>query len=121
MTFFFLTNFFFSNLLTGITFKTEFVKNIWLKLLSVLILILEIPRIATKKEIMNAELDKQCLFRSICSDMMQCCCGRRMRHPDYKDPEDCGGPIMKKILRSDEYFEVSAEDLRMLKERCKHD
>tara|TARA_B100000902_G_C27311421_1_gene918667 strand:+ start:2335 stop:3735 length:1401 start_codon:yes stop_codon:yes gene_type:complete len=74
-----------------------------------------------QQEIMNAELDKQCWFRSICSDMMQCCCGRRMRHPDYKDPEDCGGPIMKKILRSDEYFEVSAEDLRMLKERCKHD
>ena len=74
-----------------------------------------------QQEIMNAELDKQCWFRSICSDMMQCCCGRRMRHPDYKDPEDCGGPIMKKILRSDEYFEVSAEDLRLLKERCKHD
>ena len=49
---------------------------------------------------------------------MQCCCGKRIRHPDYKDPEDCGGPIMKKILRSDEYFEVTPEDLQQLKERC---
>ena len=71
-----------------------------------------------QQEIMNAELDKQCWFRSVCSDLMQCCCGKRIRHPDYKDPEDCGGPIMKKILRSDEYFEVTPEDLQQLKERC---
>lgn len=71
-----------------------------------------------QQEIMNAELEKQCWLRSTCSDIIQCCCGKQMRHPDYKDPEDCGGPIMKKILRSDEYFEVSAEDLQLLKERC---
>ena len=73
-----------------------------------------------QQEIMNAELDKQCWFRSWCSDIVFCCCGSRMQPPGYKDPEDCGGPIMKKILRSDEYFEVTPEDLQFLKDKCKH-
>jgi len=71
-----------------------------------------------QQEIMNAELDKQCWFGSVFSYILQCCCGKRIRHPDYKDPEYSGGPIMKKILRSDEYFEVTPEDLKILKDRC---
>ena len=72
-----------------------------------------------QQEIANAELEKQCWIRSICHDCFLFCCGMTLRHPDYKDPEACGGPIMKRILKSDEYFEVTEEDLKLFRREKK--
>ena len=52
-----------------------------------------------QQEIINAELEKKYWFQSWM--------GNLINHPNYLDPELCGGEILNKILRSDKQFEIS--------------
>jgi len=49
-----------------------------------------------QQEIINAELEKKFWFKSWM--------GAKINHPDYRDPESCGGDMLFKILRSDNNF-----------------
>ena len=49
-----------------------------------------------QQEIINAELEKKFWFKSWL--------GAKINHPDYMDPESCGGDMLFKILRSDNHF-----------------
>lgn len=64
-----------------------------------------------QQEICNAELKKIYWFRWNCC----ICLGYKFSHPDYQDPETCGGEILKKILRSDNTsFEIVDTDLEYI-------
>jgi len=59
-----------------------------------------------QQEICNAELRKKYWVSWYCS----VCFGCRFKHPDYKNPESCGGEILQKILRADRQFEIINTD-----------
>jgi hypothetical protein len=60
-----------------------------------------------QQEIHNAELKKKYWFKWYCCQWF----GGRFGHPDFKDPESCGGEILQKILRSDKQFEIIDTDI----------
>lgn len=62
-----------------------------------------------QQEITNAELEKKFWFRSWL--------GVPIKHPNYLNPESCGGEILYKILRSDKHFEVTDIDFDIEKNR----
>ena len=55
-----------------------------------------------QQEIINAELEKKFWFRTWI--------GAKINHPDYLDPESCGGEILYKILRSDNHFKCDCDN-----------
>lgn len=59
-----------------------------------------------QQEIINAELEKKYWFQSWM--------GNLINHPNYLDPELCGGEILNKILRSDKQFEISDKDIETI-------
>lgn len=63
-----------------------------------------------QQEICNAELRKKYWFRWTCC----MCLGYRFSHPDFQDPESCGGEILQKILRSDRSFEIVDTDFEYI-------
>ena len=67
-----------------------------------------------QQEITNAELDKKHWVRSMCRDIFACF-GCDIKHPDYKDPEECGGDMLHKILGSDCHKELSDTDIDKLR------
>ena len=62
-----------------------------------------------QQEIINAELEKKFWFQSWI--------GLKITHPDYLDPESCGGEILYKILRSDKHFDCDCVD-KNPEEKC---
>ena len=56
-----------------------------------------------QQEIINAELEKKFWF--------QAWIGTIIKHPNYLNPESCGGEILHKILRTDKHFEVTDADI----------
>lgn len=67
-----------------------------------------------QQEISNAELAKKHWIRTICVDLASCF-GCDIKHPDYKDPEACGGHMLQKILGNDCHVELSDEDIDKLR------
>lgn len=67
-----------------------------------------------QQEISNAELDKKHWLRTMCRDVASCF-GCDIRHPDYKDPESCGGHMLHKILGSECYTDLTDEDIEKMK------
>ena len=65
-----------------------------------------------QQEIINAELEKKYWFRSWF--------GVPINHPNYLNPESCGGEILYKILRSDKLFEVNDVDIETI-QKCKEE
>ena len=55
-----------------------------------------------QQEIINAELEKKFWFKKWI--------GMKIKHPDYIDPETCGGEILYKILRSNNQFKSDCVD-----------
>ena len=66
-----------------------------------------------QQEISNAELDKKHWLRTMCRDVAFCF-GCDIRHPDYKDPESCGGHMLYKILGSECYADLTDEDIEKM-------
>ena len=64
-----------------------------------------------QQEIINAELEKKYWF--------QAWMGNLINHPNYLDPEFCGGEILNKILRSDKQFEISDKDIETIQKNRK--
>ena len=64
-----------------------------------------------QQEIINAELEKKFWFRSWV--------GLPIKHPNYLNPEYCGGEILHKILRSDKHFEVTDTDIENIQKSRK--
>lgn len=67
-----------------------------------------------QQEISNAELNKKHWVRTMCHDIFACF-GCDIKHPDYKDPESCGGHMLHKILGSDCHREISDQDIENMR------
>ena len=68
-----------------------------------------------QQEISNAELDKKHWVQSLCRDCFACF-GCDMKHPDYKDPEACGGNMLYNILGSDCHMELTDRDIERMRQ-----
>ena len=68
-----------------------------------------------QQEISNAELDKKHWVRSMCRDCFACF-GCDMKHPDFKEPESCGGNMLQNILGSDSHVELTDRDIERMRE-----
>lgn len=65
-----------------------------------------------QQEIINAELEKKFWFRLWL--------GGTIKHPNYLNPESCGGDILYKILRTDKLFEIDdvIESIQNVRKEC---
>jgi hypothetical protein len=73
-----------------------------------------------QQEITNAEIEKTYWFHLFCNKWLEPF-GMNFKHPNYLEPESCGGEILHKILRSDKHFEITDKDIENMQKNRNND